>query len=123
MMPLHIYRRFPIQLYYLVYVCGGFVGLQYLLPSRLYALSTRILLFVFLWLTWYFFVQFHLSEQFLYRELCLLTQLFHYLLSLLYLWCFGAESLALLTSDIKEKKIELLRRWQESKQWKSTLQV
>ena len=122
-MPLHIYRRFPIQLYYLVYVCGGFVGLQYLLPSRLYALSTRILLFVFLWLTWYFFVQFHLSEQFLYRELCLLTQLFHYLLSLLYLWCFGAESLTLLTSDIKEKKIELLRRWQESKQWKSTLQV
>jgi len=99
------------------------VGLQYLLPSRLYALSTRILLFVFLWLTWYFFVQFHLSEQFLYRELCLLTQLFHYLLSLLYLWCFGAESLTLLTSDIKEKKIELLRRWQESKQWKSTLQV
>lgn len=122
-MPLHIYRRFPIQLYYLVYVCGGFVGLQYVLPSRLYALSTRILLFVFLWLTWYFFVQFHLSEQFLYRELCLLTQLFHYLLSLLYLWCFGAESLTLLTSDIKEKKIELLRRWQESKQWKSTLQV
>jgi hypothetical protein len=122
-MPLHIYRRFPIQLYYLVYVCGGFVGLQYVLPSRLYALSTRILLFVFLWLTWYFFVQFHLSEQFLYRELCLLTQLFHYLLSLLYLWCFGSESLLLLSSDIKEKKIELLRRWQESKQWKSTLQV
>ena len=122
-MPLYLYRRFPIQLYYIVYICGGFGGLQYLVPSRLYGLRSRLVLFAFVWVTWWAFFHFHSTKEYLLRELCLLLQVQHYSLSLLYLCCFGAESLTLVPSELKEKRIQLLRRWQHSGDWKSTLQV
>lgn len=122
-MPLHLYRRFPIRLYYIVYFIGGLFGLQYLLPSRLYRLWWRVGLLLLVGCMWWAFLCFHETKQYLYRELCLLFLVQHYCFSLLYVWCFGEESLTLLSSELKEKRIELLRRWQHSGDWKSTLQV
>tara|TARA_Y100000817_G_scaffold184099_1_gene143865 strand:+ start:862 stop:1179 length:318 start_codon:yes stop_codon:yes gene_type:complete len=103
---------------------GGCFGLQYLVPSRLFSFRGRLLLFCLLWATWWAFLSFHRAELFLYRELALLLQCLHFLLSLLYFFCFGGESLSLQTSDIKERKIELLREWQRKSAWKkSVLQV
>ena len=124
-MQLGLYRRLPIQFYLIVYLLGGCIGLQYIVPSRLYALKTRLLFLVLLSSLWWLFLYFHQQHLYLYRECVLFVQLFHYILSLFYLYCFGGESLLLLSSDIKDQKIELLQRWNRRTDWKrnSLLQV
>ena len=124
-MQLGLYRRLPIQFYLIVYLLGGCIGLQYIVPSRLYVLKTRIFSLLVLSLLWWLFFYFHEQGLYLYRECVLFLQLFHYSFSLLYLYCFGRESLKLLSSDIKDQKLELLQRWNRRTDWKrnSLLQV
>lgn len=124
-MQLVLYRRLPIEFYLVLYLCSGCFGVQYIVPSRLYTLKTRIVSLFLLSFLWWLFLYFHQQRQYLYRECVLFVHLLHYLLSLLYVYCFGSESLNLLSSDIKDQKLELLQRWNRRAGWKrnSLLQV
>lgn len=120
-----LYRRLPIALHWTVFLCGGCFGLQYVVPSRLYSIKGRVLSLCLVFLLWYAMFFFHDRHAVVYREVALSCLLLHYCFGLFYVFCFAHESMSLSSSDIKDKKIAILRSWQRDASWKrqSILQV
>lgn len=120
-----LYRRLPIALHWTVFVCGGWFGLQYIVPSRLYSVRARLLSLCLVFWLWYAVFFFHFRKAIVFRECALACLIVHYCFGIFYVFCFAHESMALLSSDIKDKKIAILRSWQNGASWKrqSILQV
>ena len=120
-----LYRRLPIALHWAVFLCGGCFGLQYVVPSRLYGIKARILSLCAVFSLWYAVFFFHERHAIVFRESALCLLFMHYCFGIFYVFCFAHESMTLLSSDIKDKKLAILRSWQKDASWKrqSILQV
>jgi hypothetical protein len=110
-----LYRRLPVFSYYVIFFFGAPFGLPYVCPSRLYSLRARIAGVALLAALWWSLLYFHRVEAFNYREAVLFLHLLHYTFSIFYVCCFVNESLTLLPSDIKERKLSILSRWRLQK--------
>ncbi len=120
-----LYRRLPIALHWTVFVCGGCFGLQYVVPSRLYSIKARLLSLCLVFSLWYAVFFFHERNAIVLRESALACLVAHYCFGIFYVCCFVHESMTLLSSDIKDKKLAILKSWQRDASWKrqSILQV
>lgn len=112
-------------MHWAVFLCGGCFGLQYVFPSRLFSIRGRLLSLALVFTLWYALFFFHARNAVVFREVALACLFLHYCFGVFYVCCFVNESLALNSSDIKDKKIEILRSWQRDSMWKrqSILQV
>ena len=120
-----IYRRLPVALHWTVCLCCGCVGLQYVVPSRLYSIKGRIVSLFLVGLLWWALFFFHERNAVVLRECALVGLIAHYCFGIFYAVCFAHESTTLLSSDIKDKKLAILKSWQRDTSWKrqSILQV